>query len=159
MGFCRCLVYIVALGIVSFVLGRLLPKAWFRFDRAPFRAFGWEKDGRVYLKIGINRWQNHVPDMSRIFSKLMPKKAMDKRPDQAGLLLMIRETCVAEAVHVVLCALGLPCLWLWPGIGGAAVYAFYVLLGNLPFILIQRYNRPRLVRMYRRREKQKEGTT
>ena len=159
MGFWRCLAYIVALGIVSFVLGRLMPKAWFPFDRAPFRAFGWEQDGRVYLKLGINRWQNRVPDMSRIFPKLMPAKAMDKLPDQAGLLAMIRETCVAEAVHVILCVLGLPCLLLWPGIGGVIVYAVYVLLGNLPFILIQRYNRPRLVRTYRRRQKQKEGRT
>ena len=56
MGFLYCLLYAIALGIISFLLGRLLPKSWFHFDRAPFRAFGWEKDGRVYLKVGINRW-------------------------------------------------------------------------------------------------------
>ena len=159
MGFWRCLVYIIVLGIVSFALGRLLPKKWFHFDRAPFCAFAWEKAGRVYTKLGIHHWQSRVPDMSRFFPELMPAKSLDRLPDQTGLLTMIQETCVAEAVHVVLCLFGIACLWLWPGFGGTAVYAVYVLLGNLPFILIQRYNRPRLVRMYRRREKQKEGTT
>ena len=38
-------------------------------------------------------------------------------------------------------------LWLWPGVGGIAVYAVYVLLGNVPFIMIQRYNRPRFARL------------
>lgn len=159
MGFWRCLVYIIVLGIVSFALGRLLPKKWFHFDRAPFCAFAWERAGRVYTKLGIHHWQSRVPDMSRFFPKLMPAKSLERLPDQTGLLTMIQETCVAEAVHVVLCLFGIACLWLWPGFGGAAVYTVYVLLGNLPFILIQRYNRPRLVRMYRRREKQKEGTT
>ena len=159
MGFWRCLVYIIVLGIVSFALGRLLPKKWFHFDRAPFCAFAWERAGRVYTKLGIHHWQSRVPDMSRFFPKLMPAKTLERLPDQTGLLTMIQETCVAEAVHVVLCLFGIACLWLWPGFGGAAVYTVYVLLGNLPFILIQRYNRPRLVRMYRRREKQKEGTT
>ena len=159
MGFWRCLVFIIVLGIVSFALGRLLPKKWFHFDRAPFCAFAWERAGRVYTKLGIHHWQSRVPDMSRFFPKLMPAKSLERLPDQTGLLTMIQETCVAEAVHVVLCLFGIACLWLWPGFGGAAVYTVYVLLGNLPFILIQRYNRPRLVRMYRRREKQKEGTT
>lgn len=158
MGFWRCLAYIALLGVLSFVLGRVLPKTWFRHERAPFRAFSWEKDGRIYLKLGISHWQNRVPDMSRIFPKLMPPKSLEKLPDQPGLLRMIRETCVAEAVHVILCVLGLYCLRLWRGAGGVIFYLVYVALGNLPFILIQRYNRPRLVRMYRRREKQKEST-
>ncbi len=159
MGFLYCAGYAAALGVLSFLAGRALPKTWFRYDRAPFRAFRWERDGRVYLRLGIHRWQNRVPDMSRFFPGLMPAKSMAALPDQTGLLLMIRETCVAEAVHAFLCALGLYCLWLWPGAGGIAFYLVYALLGNLPFILIQRYNRPRLVHMYERRQKHKEKTT
>lgn len=153
MGFWRCLAYIALLGVMGFLLGRALPKAWFSYERAPFRALSWEKNGRVYTKLGIGRWQSRVPDMSRLFPKLMPSKSLEKLPDQPGLLLMIQETCVAETVHALLCVLGLYCLRLWRGVGGAVFYLVYAALGNLPFILIQRYNRPRLVRMYRRREK------
>lgn len=158
MGFWRCVAYMAALSVLSFVAGRLLPKNWFSYDKAPWRAWRWEKDGRVYQKIKIQRWQNKVPDMSKIFTKLMPAKSMDARPDQQQLLRMIQETCVAELVHALLCVLGLYLLLLWRGIGGILCYLVYVLLGNLPFLLIQRYNRPRLVRLYERREKQKEGS-
>ena len=50
-------------------------------------------------------------------------------------------------MHTASCLLGLAFLWLWPGWGGAAMLTVWVLLANLPFILIQRYNRPRLVRL------------
>ena len=45
--------------------------------------------------------------------------------------------------------------------GGAAVRAVWVLLANLPFIVIQRYNRPRLVRLAAllRKREQKKGDT
>ena len=33
------------------------------------------------------------------------------------------------------------------GAGGALFAAVYILFGNLPFLIIQRYNRPRLVRL------------
>ena len=60
---------------------------------------------------------------------------------------LVQETCRAELVHGASCLLGLAFLWLWPGWGGAIVLAVWVLLANLPFILIQRYNRPRLMRL------------
>lgn len=42
--------------------------------------------------------------------------------------------------------------FLWRGIGGVAFAAVYILLGNVPFVIIQRYNRPRLQRLYDRRK-------
>ncbi len=58
--------------------------------------------------------------------------------------MMIRETCTAEAVHSLLNVAGLWLLNLWEGLGGVLMYLIYVIVGNLPFILVQRYNRPRL---------------
>ena len=63
------------------------------------------------------------------------------------------ETCVAELTHALLCIAGLALLWLWPGTGGIVLFALYVLLGNIPFILIQRYNRPRLQKLLRAAER------
>ena len=45
-----------------------------------------------------------------------------------------------------------------PGRGAALAWLVWFLLGNLPFILIQRYNRPRLIRLralLQRREQRK----
>ena len=60
---------------------------------------------------------------------------------------MIQETCIAEFVHIVLFVLGFGCVLIWEGPGGWMAAAVYNLLGNVPFILIQRYNRPRLQRL------------
>lgn len=150
----KCLVYIIALGVVSFVTGRLLPKRWFKSDRFPFRCN--EKEKKLYKALRVKDWQNKVPDMSRVFTKLMPAKKLNA-DTLADIPRMLEETCVAEFIHVVLSVLGFACLWLWPGFGGTAVTLVYILLGNVPFIIIQRYNRPRLQRLLARRSRGGKG--
>ena len=85
--------------------------------------------------------------MSRLFPKLMPPKKMPARPDEQTLLVMIRETCAAEATHALLMLAGLGVIVIWPCVWGVMLYLVYTILGNLIFIIIQRYNRPRLVRL------------
>ncbi len=141
-----CAIYLASTGAVSFFVGRVLPKSWFQADRFPWKSYGFEKCGEFYRKLNIHKWQKKLPDMSRIFPQLMPVKALkvdykDRLPE------MIQETCVAEAVHAGLCITGLYALKICPGTGGKVMYGIYVLLFNLPFILIQRYNRPRLIRL------------
>lgn len=147
MDFLYCVCYYVLIGVISFLFGRSISRLEFRFDRAPFRALDFEDEGRLYKRLGIARWQSRVPDMSRIFTKLMPPKKISGRPNRAELLTMINETCVAEFIHVLLCLAGMAVFWIWPGAGGIIVWLVYCLVGNLPFIIIQRYNRPRLVRL------------
>ena len=43
-----CLCYAAGLGVVSFVLGRLVPKEWFDYTRFPYRSFAFEKGGKIY---------------------------------------------------------------------------------------------------------------
>ena len=151
MRFIYCLCYAAGLGVMSFVLGRLVPKEWFDYTRFPYRSFAFEKGGKIYEAIGIAKWQSRVPDMSRIFPKLMPAKKIPARPDEQTLLVMIRETCAAEATHTLLMLAGLGVIVIWPCVWGVMLYLVYAILGNLIFIIIQRYNRPRLVRLYERK--------
>ncbi len=144
MGFLRCCVYYALLGVVSFFIGRLLPKRCFRSDRFPYRSAPWE--AKLYRALRVHDWQDKAPDMSRIVPKLIPAKKLDA-DFRTQLPRMLEETCVAEFTHFVLILLGFYALRLWPGPGGAIVTAVYILFGNLPFILIQRYNRPRLQRL------------
>ena len=148
-----CAIYFALSGTIFFFLGRIFPKELFRYDAFPFKSFGFEQDGKIYTKIGVHKWQNKVPDMSRLFKKIMPAKNLSGKVDEKRLIVMIRETCVAELTHFLLCITGRFCLYIWQGLGGAIVYDIYVLLGNLPFIIIQRYNRPRLLRLYMRSKK------
>ena len=143
-----CFAYAAALGVLSFFLGRLLPKRWLHPEKFPFRTYAWED--RLWKALQIRKWQAKVPDMSRLFKKLMPEKKLTQQTVQE-LPLMIEETCVAELTHGLLCIAGLALLAIWPGIGGIILTVIYIVFGNLPFLLIQRYNRPRLVRLYERK--------
>ena len=149
MRFWRCFWYLIGISIAAFFIGRLLPKKWFRADMFPYRAFGFEKEGRIYDKLNIRKWQNKVPDMSKILPFMMPAKRVsvdcaDKMPR------MIQETCVAEFIHGMNCIAGLYCLKLYPGIGGIIIVLLYALVFNIPYMLIQRYNRPRLIELGKR---------
>ncbi len=150
----RCILYLAFIGAACFVLGRVLPKSAFDPDRPPFRLYGWEREGAAYNAIGVRKWKEKLPDMSAILPKAMPSKRLPKEPTPESLELMIRETCVAEWIHGLLCLLGFGCVLLWKGLWGWAVSVLYF-VGNVPFIIIQRYNRPKLTRILRRlREKE-----
>lgn len=149
MGFWKCFCYLIITGIIAFFVGRILPKRWFHPDRFPYRCFKFEKNGRIYDKLKVHKWQNKVPDMSRIFPKLMPAKNLDGNYKER-MSRMLQETCIAELIHSLLCVTGLYCLKLYPGIGGVVIVFLYVIVFNLPFIVIQRYNRPRLLRIAKR---------
>ena len=152
----KCALYLALTGIVGFFAGRIVPRRWFKPETGLFRSFPVEKNGTVYEKLGIRKWHKKVPDMSRILPGWMPAKKLAGDYGEK-LPMMIRETCVAEVIHISVSIAGLRCLWIWPGVGGVTVTAIHIVLLNLPFILIQRYNRPRLIRLHQKHlYKQKE---
>lgn len=148
------IIYIAILGVVSFPAGRFLPKRLFSGEGFFFASFKWENDGHIYEKLGIKSWHKKAPDMSRIFSR-MTKKSIETRPDYEMLLTMVRETCIAELVHWCLFLLGFFIPVIAPCPAGYILFAAYTLFANLPFILIQRYNRPRLKRLMKREKAKK----
>ena len=140
----HCFFYLAATGIFGFLLGRLLPKRWFSAERFPFRSQPWEE--KLYRLLRVKQWQNTLPDMSRILPKLMPPKKMTA--DYGSRLpRMLQETCVAEFIHVLLSILGFGAVFIVGGAWGWIISIVYFLAGNLPYIIIQRYNRPRLLRL------------
>lgn len=144
--------YLCCISILAFPIGRMLPKRWFRYDAFPFRAFSWEKDGKCYHALSVRQWMHQVPDMSRIVTGCMylKRKELPKNYTEEDVRWLLDETCVAETVHFLLCVAGMHCMELWQGIGGVIFWVLYVVLCNLPYIVIQRYNRPKLTRLYER---------
>lgn len=147
--FWECFKYGCFLGLFGFFAGRILPKKWFNPKVFPFKPFGFEEDGTFYEKLKVHKWQSHVPDMSRIFTKLMPAKNLSGNYKER-LPLMICETCIAETVHGFVMLMGLHFLEIWQGLGGILCELVFCFVFNLPYIVIQRYNRPRLMRIYNR---------
>lgn len=153
--FCSVL-YILSVSIVVFLLGRVFPRRWLHEQAFPFKSFGFEKNGAIYQKLGIMKWKTKLPDASLIISRLFPKWMPKKRlENEEKIPILIKETCVAEMTHSAVSLLGFGCVFIWKGIGGWIMSLGFLIL-NLPFILMQRFNRPRLImaaQMLARRKK------
>lgn len=109
----------------------------------------WERDGRVYERIGIRRWKDRLPDFGGLFPGGVSKRSLISRstPD---LVRLTAETRRAELVHWAVPAVT-PVFLLWnpaPLFGAMVAYA---VLSNVPCLVVQRYNRGRLRRMLDRR--------
>ena len=140
-GFWRAALYAAALGILAHPVGQALPRRWFDPHRAPYRCRDWEQGGRVYNKLHIRRWKDRLPDMSRLMPDMVRK---DLGSDPA---VLVQETCVAECVHWALTLLSAGIFFLWRSGWAALLWLVYNVLGNVSFIVIQRYNRPRLQKL------------
>lgn len=145
-------------GVATLFLGLPVPRRIFKAEGFPFRPYAFEKEGKIYTKVRIHKWKDAVPDASKVISR-MTKKRIEKNADPSHMERLIQETCVAETVHWILIVLtpvyscGIPARLSVPF---SVLYA----LGNLVFIIIQRYNRPRFVKAYelmRLREMRKRG--
>ena len=89
------------IGILAHILGEKLPRAKFDPEKFPYAPYAWEKDGKVYEKLGIAKWKDKMPDKSKFAfaQNKTVRKSVGGDVSGAHFELLARETCVAEAVH------------------------------------------------------------
>lgn len=133
---------IAAIGILTHFIGEALPRSWFHLEVFPYRECKWEQHGKFYDRFHIRAWKDHMPDKSK-WVKGAFKKSLQNQADEKSLTHLLQETCVAECVHWVLLLLS-PVVLLFTRGAAATVITILYGLSNLPFVMIQRYNRPRL---------------
>lgn len=103
------------------------------------RARGFEAGGRCYRRLRVDRWKDKVPEAGALFAGGVSKRELPAH-DVSGLQLFVRETRRAELAHWWALCCG-PVFALWNPPLPAALLAGYGVVVNLPFIVIQRYNR------------------
>ena len=95
------------------------------------------------------------PFSLRILPDMVRKQVTPTAVTAAQAAVLVQETCVAECVHCWLVVLSVGMLFLWKSVWSWALWLVYNLLGNVSFILIQRYNRPRLLRLAEKENKKR----
>ena len=148
MGLILSIAYIAAAGVASHFIGEALPRAAFDPRRAPFAPRRWERDGRAYRVLKVHAWKDKLPDMSRVAPDMVKKRVSLTGSSEEAWRVAV-ETCVAEAVHWTLMLLSFVIYLLYPTPPGAALAVLYG-LSHVPFIIIQRYNRPTLAKLAER---------
>ncbi len=154
MGLLLSIGIIAALGVASHFIGEALPRELFDPRRFPFGPRPWERNGKVYYALHVQAWKRRLPDMSRVAPDMVKKSvAMTATSEQVARVA--KETCVAEAVHWALLLLSFTIYLAWPTPWGALMAVLYG-LSHVPFIIIQRYNRPTLVTLSERLKQREE---
>lgn len=128
-----------------------LPDRWFEPERRCWRPRRWEREGRVYeTMFRIRSWKHLLPDGGALWKKRGYRKRNLTDYSEENLRRFFIESARAELMH----CLAITPFWVfWLFAPGYVVWIMlaYALAANLPCILAQRYNRPRVFALLRRR--------
>ncbi len=142
--------------IFAAIVSRTLPDRFFKNDNFIFKSYSFEQNGKLYERyFKIKRWKKFLPDGSAITGVGVKKKHLYDK-SQTGLELFIIESCRAEFLHLV----SIPPFIIFGLFCPAYVILYmllYALAVNLPCILAQRYNRPRIARFLNKHNNSKQG--
>lgn len=137
-----------AVHVVAGYLAHRTPDAWLDRDGRWTAPRSWERDGRVYERLGIRRWKRWLPEAGDAFPGGFDKSRL-VRTDRDYLRRYARETRRAELSHGLALAAA-PAFLAWNPPWLAACMVAYALAANLPCIASQRFNRLRIGRLLAR---------
>ena len=134
------------LQFAAFSLASRLFDRYLTVESSLFKSGKWEQGGAIYNRLfKIHRWKGYLPDGGTIVRKDFNKKKLQSF-SREQLNRFLNESCRAELSHWIAIA---P-FWIF-GLFAPAKAIFYMLIYalavNLPCIMAQRYNRPRVIRL------------
>ena len=106
-----------------------------------FKEKSFEK--KFYNLIQIRKWKKYLPTYNPLFFDISQKSIKE----------IIGASCQAEIVHEIIMLLSLLPIILIPFLGGAVaiiITSIVSMLFDFLFVLLQRYNRPKLIRVMER---------
>jgi glycosyl-4,4'-diaponeurosporenoate acyltransferase len=141
--------WVVAHSVSGYVAHRL-PVSHLQTDGPLLRIRRFEHDGKLYERVlRVRRWKDHLPEAGDLFTGGLSKRALPSN-DLDGIQRFAVETRRAERAHWM-SLVPLPLCVLWNPPVGVAVMTAYGLAVNLPFIVVQRFNRARCLGVLDRR--------
>lgn len=129
-----------------------LPVTLFRYDNWLFQTRAFEDNGILYEKVfHIRLWKKYLPDGAAVKKSGYRKKYLRDFSSE-NLNKFLVESCRAELGHL----LAIAPFWVFglflPPIS-LPIMLIYAITINLPCIIAQRYNRPRIVKLLNNIEK------
>lgn len=147
--FMLIIINILAWGFIHICISLLLaslPLRLFIVDSPLYRTRKWENNGELWQRLfKVKQWKHKIPDGTHIISKGYEKQHL-QGVSLSELEIFLYESRRAELTHW----LSIPpaCLFfIWNPLWAGWIMIAYALLFNLPIIIVQRYNRPRLQRL------------
>lgn len=136
---------IIAWGIIQPGVAWLslhVPERWIEPERWLYRTRRWEEGGQFWQRLlGVRYWKGLLISAGSVLGGFSLKHIESYEP--AYLRRWVLESCRAELCHLAAIApAALFFFWNKPAVGWLMVA--YALVFNLPMVITQRYNRPRV---------------
>lgn len=134
--------------IVAYIIHKMPPKYYSPYKKI-FQVGKFER--KIYEFLGVKKWKDIIPEMGQLCD--FKKNKLESTEDNEYLYKFLVETCYAETLHLLSGILGYCIIFIYPlkyallfGVPIASVNFF---LQILP-VIIQRYLRPKLLKIYER---------
>jgi len=122
------------------------PPSMLNYDRWLYRTRRWEAGGEIYNNVfHVKRWKSRLPYCGELFQKEFTMKAVTSQEEEY-LRLWVQESCRSELCHWIAITPAF-LFFLWNPFNLWMVMVLYAVLFNAIPIIVQRYNRPRLLRI------------
>lgn len=142
------LVFIFISLAMTFICEKI-PKKIYYYKKWLFRERKWEKEGKIYDKLfKVKKWKAKLPDISDFMKWRFNKKHLGE-VDNNYLSTFLTESCKAEFTHWMI-ILSTLLFNIWSDIQSFVLIFLIAFILNMPYIIIQRYNRPRLIKLLQR---------
>lgn len=122
-----------------------------------YRVYPWEK--KVYVALGIRKWKDKIPELGKTLENF-DKSSLSDPHNNEYVLRFIRMTIKAEIMHKLSAWFGLLIIFvnlkLFLVVGLPLIICNFII--NIMPVMVQRYNRPKLLLLYKRNERLMAGT-
>ncbi len=140
-----CFVVWPILQVAAALICLNMPDRCFMPSRFPFMPLRFERNGRVYDRIfRVSRWKHLLPDGGMVWKRRGYQKKRLTDFSEANLNRFLVESARGEMTHW-LAILPFWVFWFFTPPMVPWIMLGYALLVNLPCIIAQRYNRPRVL--------------
>jgi len=122
-----------------------------------FKVRKWEK--KVFSFLKVKKWKDNIPELGGML-KFFDKSSVKENVDSKYMMKFIKETCYAEIMHIVslffapLVIIILPRNFLLTIVLPVMIVNIFL---QIPPILVQRLNRPKLEMAYKRLKRNEEA--
>lgn len=133
--------------LAASVISNRIDEKHLAFNNMLFKTRTWEEEGKLYNRFfGVKKWKKYLPEIFLFRRGTLENTLYGKRPGPDSIKLLekyLLESCRAELSHW----LAITPFWIFAFFAPLPVIPYmllYALVANLPCIIVQRYNRPRI---------------
>lgn len=145
-----------AFQVAAALLSLAMDNSLFSYNSFMYRCRKWESEGKIYQKIfKVRSWKKYLPDGGALMKGGYVKRHLQTLSKES-LQRFLVESCRAELSHI----LAILPFWVFGLFAPPRVILFMFICSiamNLPCIITQRYNRPRIVRLLQDVERSESG--